>query len=89
MTLREIFYFSLLISVVYTVPQRNPQLLNDRIQNVFGAQNRQLTGQNRGGFGEIVLPEPENLVPTQSPQVINNNGASCKCVPYFNCQVTL
>lgn len=81
MTFRAAFGLCLLTVVIVANPQqRNNQLLNDRIQNVFG------TG-NRGGFGEIVQPEPENLAPTQSPQVINSNdGQSCKCVPYWKCE---
>lgn len=72
---------------VNAVPQRNDQLLTN-IQNVFGSQNQPIT-DSRGGFGEIVLPEPEetlNLTPTQSPQVLVNNGQACKCVPYWNCE---
>lgn len=61
-------YFCLLLSVSQVFTQRNDQLLNDRIQNVFG------TG-NRGGFGEVVLPEPEdNLIPTQTPQTMMNQN---------------
>lgn len=83
MTFRDIFCLCLLICIIDANPQQNTQLLNDRIQNVFGSAN---TG-NRGGFGEIVQPEPENLAPTQTPQILNNNnGQSCKCVPYWSCE---
>jgi hypothetical protein len=54
--------------------------LNDRIQNVFGTANR-------GGFGDIVQPEPE-ITPTQFPQIINNGQKSCTCVPYWKCEPT-
>lgn len=78
MTLR-VFCLCTALYVISATPQRNSQLINDRIQNVFGTVNR-------GGFADIVTPEPENLTPTQSPQVITNNGQSCKCVPYWMCE---
>lgn len=78
MTLRKVVCLCTVLYVISANPQQNSQLINDRIQNVFGA--------NRGGFAEIVTPEPENLLPTQSPQVITNNGQSCKCVPYWMCE---
>jgi hypothetical protein len=74
-----------LICAGYASPQFNDQLINDRIQNVFGTQNAQ-NSDSRGGFGEIVQPEPENLEPTQSPQFLQTNGQSCKCVPYYLCE---
>lgn len=41
----------------------------------------------RGGFGEIVQPEPENLSPTLAPQLLNTgDGQPCKCVPYWKCE---
>lgn len=81
MTFRVVFCLCLLNVVITALPQQqNNQLLNDRIQDVFGSGVR-------GGFGEIVLPEPENLAPTQSPQVIGQpNGQACKCVPYWKCE---
>lgn len=84
MTILKFFFVSLLICVIYAKPQQTDQLVNDRIQNVFGSPN-QIISDNRGGFADIVTPEPENLLPTSSPQVINNNGQSCKCVPYWMC----
>lgn len=85
MTFYKGFCLCLLFCVINAVPQQNDQLLNDRIQNVFGSANQPSTG-NRGGFGEIVQPEPENLTPTQAPQILENNGQACKCVPYWNCE---
>lgn len=84
MTFREVFTLYLLICVISANPQRDDQLLNDRIQNVFGSQNQIFT-DNRGGFADIVTPEPENLAPTLSPQVITSGSGSCKCVPYWMC----
>lgn len=80
MSLYKVFCIYLLVSCINCKPQNDDQLLTDRIQNVFGTPNR-------GGFGEVVLPEPENLQPTTKPQVINNgSGQSCKCVPYWMCE---
>jgi kallikrein len=54
--------------------------IDQRIKQVFNTDNR-------GGFGTIVTPEPNNLQPTQAPQVIpQSNGQSCKCVPYWSCK---
>lgn len=85
MTFREVFLLSMLICVLNAKPQQTDQLVDDRIQNIFGPPN-QIVTDNRGGFADIVTPEPENLAPTLSPQVINgNDGQSCKCVPYWMC----
>lgn len=80
MTFLKVFFLFSAICVINASPQRNDQLLNDRIQNVFGLANP----DNRGGFGDIVTPEPE-FTPTLTPQFLNNNGQSCKCVPYTMC----
>lgn len=85
MTFLKVFCVCLLIFFANAIPQRNDQLINDRIPFVFGTPS-QPSADNRGGFGEIVQPEPENLEPTQTPQVFQNNGQACKCVPYFNCE---
>jgi hypothetical protein len=55
------------------------QFDNDQalFQNVFQSPNR-------GGFGEIVTPEP-NVQPTTAPTFLENEGRTCKCVPYHAC----
>lgn len=70
----------LLISVYFSNVdgQRRGSELDQTIQDVFYTLN------NRG-FDTIVDPEPENLAPTQAPQVLEASGASCKCVPYWRC----
>lgn len=78
------FCFLALVCSGFASPQRNDQLINDRIMNVFGGQSNPST-DNRGGFGDIVLPEPENLSPTETPQFLETNGQPCKCVPYSRC----
>lgn len=84
--LRLTICVALLFSAIDGKPQQNTQLINDRIQNVFGSPGGRPQSINRGGFGEIVLPEPEdNLAPTQAPTVIGNGGQSCTCVPYWKC----
>lgn len=77
------FVFSVVLNLILLIisccSQRNIEVnLNDRIQNVFGSVNR-------GGFGDIVQPEPE-VASTQFPQFINNGEKSCKCVPYWQCE---
>jgi plasma kallikrein len=52
----------------------------------FGIDQKIKQVFNRAGFETIVTPEPINLQPTQSPQILQNNGQSCKCVPYFQCE---
>lgn len=86
MTFFKGFCLCLVIGVINGIPQGNDQQLNDRIQDIFGSLSQPTNTGNRGGFGEIVQPEPENLAPTQQPQTFQNNGQSCKCVPYWNCQ---
>ena len=81
------FYYLLALSLLIYVINANPQgpvELNDRIQDIFGLSD-QIYTDNRAGFADIVTPEPENIPPTLTPQVINNNGQSCKCVPYWKC----
>lgn len=83
MLLHLTIFAALLLGPIFAIPQQNTQLINDRIQNVFGSQQ----GRTRGGFGEIVLPEPEdNLEPTQAPQFIVTGNQACKCVPYWKCR---
>jgi len=85
MTFSEVFSLCLLICVISAKPQQDDQLVVDRIQNVFGSPN-QISADNRAGFGDIVTPEPENIPPTLTPQIMNNgNGQTCKCVPYWMC----
>ncbi|CRL07166.1 CLUMA_CG020154, isoform A [Clunio marinus] len=81
-----ILIFYIIFCVNNGLTQYNDGVLNDRIQNVFGNSRGNTKNVNRGGFGEIVLPEPENISPTQAPQVINTNGQICKCVPYWMCE---
>lgn len=76
----------LMFHFIIAIPQGNDQLAIDRIQNVFGSSSPPGNSANRGGFDTVVLPEPENLAPTQSPMIITNNGQSCKCVPYWMCE---
>lgn len=83
MTFCEVFIICLAFNLINAKAQNNDQLVNDRIQNVFGLGS----ADNRGGFGEIVTPEPE-ITPTLTPQFISNNGESCKCVPYTMCTPT-
>lgn len=82
----KIFNLCLAIHIIVATPQNNDQLAIDRIQNVFGAPTPAGNADSRGGFDTVVLPEPENLAPTQSPMIITNNGQSCKCVPYWMCE---
>lgn len=79
------FCACLLVGVATALPQNN-DFLSGRIQNVFGGPPARTTSVNRGGFGEIVLPEPEdNLTPTQAPQILQMGNGACKCVPYWKC----
>ncbi|KAG5671371.1 hypothetical protein PVAND_001572 [Polypedilum vanderplanki] len=76
MTLRSLV---LLFVINLAIAQTNREL-NRNIEAVFGLSNR--------GFDEIVESEPDGVLevqPTQSPQFLNNNGRTCKCVPYYQC----
>lgn len=75
MTFKVVFNFFLLLNTILAGPQVD---LDSRIENIFGGSG------NRGGFGDIV--EPENIAPTEKPQVVSGiNGQTCKCVPYHLC----
>lgn len=79
MTLRIIFpLISVLLLISVVIAQRPSSDLDKTIQDVFYTLNTR-------GFDTIVEPEPENLQPTQKPQVLEANGQSCKCVPYWKC----
>lgn len=56
--------------------QRQNSELDRTIQDIFF---------NTRGFDTVVEPEPDNLKPTQKPQVLEEKGQSCKCVPYWRC----
>lgn len=75
MTLRIIFF---IISIYFSNAQRPNNELDKTIQDVFYTLNTR-------GFDTIVEPEPENLEPTKSPQILEQQGTSCKCVPYWKC----
>lgn len=77
MTLRTLFVF--LIFSYCTLAQRPNSELDRTIQDIFNPD----VVLNTRGFGTIV--EPENIPPTQTPQILEANGQSCKCVPYYQC----
>lgn len=69
MTSRLLILFSL--EIILCSGQND--LINDRIKTVF-----------RGGFDMIVTPEP-SIESTLAPTYLQNNGQTCKCVPYWSC----
>lgn len=70
MTARVLFLISFGI-ILCSGQQSN--ILNERIRTVF-----------RGGFDNIVTPEP-SIESTLAPTYLQNNGQTCKCVPYWSC----
>jgi plasma kallikrein len=77
MICRTLLVVFLNLNLICGSPQRT-DTLDDRIRNVFNTDTR-------GTFDMIVEPEPENLAPTAQPTFLQNNGQSCKCVPYYQC----
>ena len=98
----HLFVAALLLAGTSAKAQQGNQFINDRIQNIFSSQQQQrpnLATGMRGGFGEIVTPEPlpgetftipppgpgDNLPPTQKPVILTTGNQVCRCVPYFRC----
>lgn len=61
----------ILFEIILCNGQNN--LINERLRTVF-----------RGGFDTIVTPEP-SIESTLAPMFLQNNGGTCKCVPYWSC----
>jgi hypothetical protein len=60
------------------------------LNNIYCQRVKQFDINDRG-FDDIVTPEPIENEPervTNEPQIIYNNGQPCRCVPYYQCEIS-